>query len=264
MVKISVRSPFDAPVYHAETVGSTMEAAKKLAAQGEPDGTVIVADYQEAGRGRFPERRWVSGAGESLLFTVFFRYGDFSKIPPALTLRTGLAVSSAADHFIAPAKTVIKWPNDILVGQKKLSGILVEGVANTVYIGIGVNVLRQRFPDDGEVARAVSIMAAKNEASELLASAHNDSDNGQMRFLLLEKILAELDNELHQESYAATWRKRLEERLFMRGGEVRFAPGGRGTEDSVSGRVTGIGGNGELILQTASGVQKFISGEIRL
>jgi BirA family biotin operon repressor/biotin-[acetyl-CoA-carboxylase] ligase len=262
MIIVSVQSPFDAPVYHAETVGSTMEAAKELAAKGEPDGTVIVADYQEMGRGRFPERRWVSGAGESLLFTVFFRYGDFSKIPPALTLRVGLAVSSAADHFIAPAKTTIKWPNDILVGSKKLSGILVEGVANTVYIGIGVNVLQQ--PDNGDVARAVSIMAAKNEASALTASANNDGNNGQMRFLLLEKILAELDNELHQKSYAATWQKRLEQRLFMRGEEVRFAPGGRGTEDRVSGRVTGIGGGGELVLQTASGVQKFISGEIRL
>jgi BirA family biotin operon repressor/biotin-[acetyl-CoA-carboxylase] ligase len=265
MVAVSVRSPFDAPVYHVETVGSTMDAAKELAARGEPDGTVIVADYQETGRGRFPERRWVSGAGESLLFTVFFRYGDFSEIPPALTLRVGLAVSSAADRFIAPQKTAIKWPNDILVGQKKLSGILVEGIANTVYIGIGVNVSQPQFAGNGDadIARAVSIMTAKNGASKLLVSANSEGGK-QTRFLLLEEILAELDNELHQESHMAAWRQRLEERLFMRGKEVNFAPGGRGTEDMVRGCIIGIGGGGELVLQTASGEKKFISGEIRL
>jgi BirA family biotin operon repressor/biotin-[acetyl-CoA-carboxylase] ligase len=260
MVLASVRSPFDAPVYHVGVTGSTMDAAKELAERGEPDGTVIVADYQEQGRGRFAERRWLSGAGESLLFTIFFRYRDFSAIPVALTLRAGLAVSAAVDRFIAPQKTAVKWPNDILVNGKKLVGILAEAVSNTVYIGVGVNVLQECFPGGSDpLARAGSIMSVLKDSGQVYAPL----DDG-MRFLLLEQILAELDSELRNEACALDWQTRLEARLFMRGKEVDFAPGGRGTEDAVRGVVTGITDGGGLVLLTAAGEKTFISGEIRL
>jgi BirA family biotin operon repressor/biotin-[acetyl-CoA-carboxylase] ligase len=237
-----------------------MDAAKELADRGEPDGTVIVADYQDRGRGRFAGRRWLSKASESLLFTVFFRYGDLSAIPVALMLRAGLAVSTAVDSFIAPTQTAVKWPNDILAGEKKLAGILAEAVSNTVYIGVGVNVLQERFSDGGDaLAHAGSIMTALKDAGRADVSLGDGT-----RFLLLEKILAELDGELRNTAFALDWRARLEARLFMRGKEVSFAPGGRGTEDVIRGVVTGINGGGELILQTAAGKKTFISGEIRL
>ncbi|MDR1096301.1 MAG: biotin--[acetyl-CoA-carboxylase] ligase [Spirochaetaceae bacterium] len=260
MVLVPVRSPFDAPVYHAGVTGSTMDVAKELAERGEPDGTVIVADYQEQGRGRFADRRWLSGAGESLLFTIFFRYRDFSEIPVALTLRAGLAVSAAVDGFVAPEKTAVKWPNDILAGGKKLAGILAEAVSNTVYIGVGVNVLQERFPSGADpLARAGSIASALKDSGQVYTPLGDGT-----RFLLLEKILAELDGELRNEACARDWRARLEDRLFMRGQEVDFAPGGRGTEDVVRGIVTGITDGGGLVLQTAAGEKTFISGEIRL
>ncbi|MDR1468876.1 MAG: biotin--[acetyl-CoA-carboxylase] ligase [Spirochaetaceae bacterium] len=267
----SVRSPFDGPVYRIERTGSTMEDAKRFADEGAPDGTVIVADYQERGRGRFAERLWVSEAGESLLFTIFFRYNDFSHIPEALTLRTGLAVSEAVDGFIKPEKTAVKWPNDVMAGKKKLAGILTEGVSNTVFIGVGVNVFQRHFPANQGTGRmnAASIALVKPEP-EVPEGASGFGAEDQVaardatRFLLLEKILAELDGELNTESRVFAWRERLEKRLFMRGREVVFAPGGRGTENMVRGVVKGIGGGGELLVQTASGEETFISGEIRL
>jgi BirA family biotin operon repressor/biotin-[acetyl-CoA-carboxylase] ligase len=261
MVLTPIRSPFDAPVYHVGVIGSTMDVAKALAERGEPDGTVIVADYQEQGRGRFAERRWLSGAGESLLFTVFFRYRDFSAMPVALTLRAGLAVSAAVDRFIAPDKTAVKWPNDILAGGKKLSGILAEAVSNTVYIGVGVNVLQECFPGGADsLVHAGSIVSVLKEN----AGRADVPVSGETRFLLLEQILLELDSELHNGAFALDWRGRLEDRLFMRGQEVRFAPGGRGSQDVVRGLVRGIGNGGGLVLQTATGEKTFISGEIRL
>jgi BirA family biotin operon repressor/biotin-[acetyl-CoA-carboxylase] ligase len=265
MVLVSVRSPFDAPVYHIGVTGSTMDVAKELADRGEPGGTVIAADYQERGRGRFAERRWLSGAGESLLFTIFFRYRDFSVIPVALTLRVGLAVSVAVDGFIAPQKTAVKWPNDILVNDRKLAGILTEVVSNTVYIGVGVNVLQEHFSDSGDsLVHAGSIAMVLKDSGQVYTPLGDET-----RFLLLEKILAELDNELRNEACALDWQARLEDRLFMRGKEVDFAPGGRGTEDVVRGVVTGITDSGGLVLLTAAGektfIEKtFISGEIRL
>jgi BirA family biotin operon repressor/biotin-[acetyl-CoA-carboxylase] ligase len=272
---LSIRSPFGGPVYHVERTGSTMEDAKRFADEGAPDGTVIVADYQEQGRGRFAERPWVSGAGESLLFTIFFRYGDFSRMPEALTLRTGLALAEAVDGFIEPEKTAVKWPNDVMADGKKLAGILTEGVSNAVFIGVGVNVFQRRFPASPGFARATSIAlvtpiepATGNAGSREGVSGYGTEDRADarnaIRFLLLEKILAELDGELNSESCARTWRERLEERLYLLGREIIFAPGGRGTEDVVRGVIKGIGGGGELLLRTASGEEKFISGEIRL
>jgi BirA family biotin operon repressor/biotin-[acetyl-CoA-carboxylase] ligase len=255
-----------------------MDDAKRLADEGAPNGTVIVADYQEQGRGRFAERPWVSGVGESLLFTLFFRYKNFSRIPEALTLRMGLAVSQAVDGFIEPEKTAIKWPNDVMADEKKLAGILTEGVSNTVFIGVGLNVFQRSFPEYPGAGRINAASIVSIGSQKLLKSAQGKSGlpesvtgfeaenqaHDAMRFLILEKILAELDGELNKESRVCTWRERLEERLYLRGREAVFAPGGRGTEDVVQGVIKGIGDSGELLVQTASGEEKFISGEIRL
>ncbi|MDR2103889.1 MAG: biotin--[acetyl-CoA-carboxylase] ligase, partial [Treponema sp.] len=77
MKKISLVTPFFAPIYHRETTSSTMSDARLLAVRGEPHGTVVMADVQEEGRGRIRGRLWVSGRGESLLFTILLRYPGF-------------------------------------------------------------------------------------------------------------------------------------------------------------------------------------------
>jgi biotin-(acetyl-CoA carboxylase) ligase len=123
-----------------------------------------------------------------------------------------------------------------------------------------VNVLQECFPGGSDpLARAGSIMSVLKDSGQVYAPL----DDGT-RFLLLEQILAELNNELRNGACALDWQTRLEARLFMRGKEVDFAPGGRGTEDVVRGVVTGITDDGGLVLQTVAGEKTFISGEIRL
>ena len=129
-------------VYHSVT-GSTNDDALAEARAGAAHGTTFVADLQTAGRGR-RQAAWLSPAGENLLFSVLLRPAIATPRLSGLPLVTGLAVRDAVAPLIA-ASPLVKWPNDILVDDKKLCGILVEsqirgaeGVA--VVIGIGLNV----------------------------------------------------------------------------------------------------------------------------
>jgi BirA family biotin operon repressor/biotin-[acetyl-CoA-carboxylase] ligase len=106
-----------------------------------PEGTVLVARSQTAGRGRLG-RTWISPPGKSLTFSVLLRPGD--AIPPArrgwLPLAAGLAVASAV-RTVAGVPADLKWPNDVLHDSRKLAGILVEqSPSGAVVIGIGLNV----------------------------------------------------------------------------------------------------------------------------
>ncbi|MCL2319163.1 MAG: biotin--[acetyl-CoA-carboxylase] ligase, partial [Treponema sp.] len=109
---LPLNNPFGAPVYHEESVSSTMDTARDLARKQAPHGTVITVDFQEAGRGR-SGRSWITDPGKNLLFTILLRYKDIQSIPAALTLRTGLAVSLAVED-LAPSlcgSVTVKWPN---------------------------------------------------------------------------------------------------------------------------------------------------------
>ncbi len=135
-----------------ETVSSTQDYAKRLAEEGAPEGTVVVARIQDHGRGRLG-RRWLSPEG-GLWFSLILR----PSCPPAqvagLTLLAAVSVAEAINEE-AGAKAGIKWPNDILIGDKKLGGVLTEmtatmNVVDYVVVGIGlnVNVETDKFPHD--------------------------------------------------------------------------------------------------------------------
>ncbi|MCP4690738.1 MAG: biotin--[acetyl-CoA-carboxylase] ligase [Desulfobacterales bacterium] len=129
-------------IHYFPEVASTMNIARNLAREGCPEFTVVIADRQTKGRGRLA-RTWLSGDG-GLYFTLVLR----PKIPPVLSARVTFAASltlarTLQDRFRVDAR--VKWPNDILVNEKKLSGMLsemeAEGDAVTfVNIGLGVNV----------------------------------------------------------------------------------------------------------------------------
>jgi len=258
---MKLNNPFGAPVYHEETVSSTFDLARVLAGQNEPHGTVIAADFQEAGRGRL-NRRWVSERGKSLMFTIILRYADASTMPPALTLRTGLAVSLAIED-LAPAlkggSVRIKWPNDVMINGRKAAGILTEADGKTVLIGVGVNVAQEEFPEQYR-SRAGSIIQFFPALSE------------NARFDLLEKLLSRLYAEIEKpaaESLTAeggTWRELLLERLYKKGETVTFAEGPANSEDLVEGILSGLGPGGELLI-IPKGEEKersFITGELRV
>ncbi len=121
---------------------STLDAIHDLAAQGAPDGTVVVAEVQTAGRGR-DGRTWHSPAGGAWLGMLFRPGGDTG----ALVLRIGLLLADAVDGVLGRASAMLKWPNDLLLGNRKLAGILCEtrwpggGAApQWLAVGIGLNV----------------------------------------------------------------------------------------------------------------------------
>jgi BirA family biotin operon repressor/biotin-[acetyl-CoA-carboxylase] ligase len=124
-----------------EVVASTGSTNADLLARGGPEGQVLVAEEQTAGRGR-AGRTWLSVPGASLTFSVLLRPAS---VPPAargwLPLLTGVAVAAAV-RSAAGVAAVLKWPNDVLVGDRKLAGILAEQspAGDAVVVGVGLNV----------------------------------------------------------------------------------------------------------------------------
>ena len=254
MQRLSVDNPFNAPVYHEDTVDSTMEVSRDLARNGEPHGTVIAADFQSAGRGRLKERAWDMERGTNLAFTVLLRFPGIEGIPSALPLRTGLAVSLAIEDF-APAlagSVLIKWPNDVLIGKAKAVGILVEADGGNVHIGIGVNVGQKQFPG-----------FLQGKATSIGLAANREIADGE-RYKLLEKILIRLRAEV--ETPSNSWRERIEARLYQKGRPVCFAGGPADSPRMVTGILCGIGPGGELLLIPDGGAEtlSFTTGELRL
>jgi len=249
MKRIEVFNPFNAPVYHEETVASTMDISRDLAAMNEGHGTVIVADFQEAGRGRIRERSWEMEKKTNLPFTILLRYPHIEAIPAALTLRSGLATALAIEDF-APTLSgsiKIKWPNDIMIGSKKAAGILSEADGGTVYIGIGINFAQKEFHG-----------ILRNKATSIGIASHRDISPNE-RFILLEKILYRL----HSELGSTDWKSRLEELLYKTGEKVNFIEGAAESGKVFTGRLTGIGPNGELLMEGANGARSFITGELQ-
>jgi BirA family biotin operon repressor/biotin-[acetyl-CoA-carboxylase] ligase len=264
MKLLDLPNPFGAPVYHEETVSSTMDAARLLTESGAPHGTVIAADFQESGRGR-RNRPWKMDRGSNLIFTVILRFPGFS-IPKAMTLKTGLALSFAIED-LAPAlkgRVEIKWPNDIMLLSlktgmaKKAAGILAEVEGNTVYTGVGVNLGQREFPPEYRV-KAGSILLALEEAGTAL-----EVSVPKARFILLEKILFRLRAGLEEEDGEA-WRRDLESRLYRRGERVTFAEGAADSGRIVEGRLEGIGSEGELLIaEDGEKVRACFNGELRV
>jgi len=255
MTSLKIRNPFNAPVYHEETVTSTMDLSRQFESSGGPHGTVATADFQTAGRGRGQNRNWQMNRGENLPFTILLRYPRLEDIPTALTLRTGLAISLAIEDF-APSlhsKVKIKWPNDIMIDGKKNVGILCEADGGNVHIGAGINVAQKEFP------------LPLREKAISIAQAANKNIDCHERFSLLEKILARLFEELNSPQNAADWKSRLEKRLYKIGEQVVFVEGEAGSGKEVRGSLAGVGESGELLILVEGETQprSFVTGELK-
>jgi len=122
-----------------EETGSTNSDLLAAAAQGAPHRTVLVAQHQTAGRGRL-DRRWEAPPGANLLVSLLFR--EIPEAPHVLTQSVGLAAIGACER-VAGVRPTLKWPNDLLLNDVKLAGILAQaqlGAQPAVVVGIGVNV----------------------------------------------------------------------------------------------------------------------------
>ena len=231
------------------TLGSTNTAAMNWADEGAPEGSLILTDYQTAGRGR-QGRTWQADAGHNLMFSVVLR----PPLPPArlnlITLAASLATAEAVEAFTTPLRATIKWPNDVLLEGYKCCGMLLESTlagadTATVILGIGLNVNQPDFPPELE-----------GQATSLLLQT------GQRipRAALLADLVGRLEH--YYEALAedeATIRRAYTARLHGLGHPTML----RFTEEAhpINGIIRGVSETGALCLETADGLRTFHAGE---
>ena len=136
-------------IHRLGAVASTQGEAAGLAATGASEGTVVTATHQSAGRGRHG-REWLDAPGESLLMSIVLRPRIRANLAPQLSLVAAVAVVDALKA--AGGTAAIRWPNDVMVGERKICGMLPEtvtgreGTLEHVILGIGLNVNQRDFP----------------------------------------------------------------------------------------------------------------------
>jgi BirA family biotin operon repressor/biotin-[acetyl-CoA-carboxylase] ligase len=237
IVEPLLRGRFGRPYLWSASCGSTQDL---LRGRGLPEGAVAVTEHQTSGRGR-EGRRWEDTAGRALLLSVLLR-------PPAgsqtqeLSLVAGLAVAEAVEEARDVAS--LKWPNDVLLGGRKVAGILLESTGDEVVCGVGVNVSQT----EGELPTDTRLPAAS-----LLTATGHEPDRAELLAALLETLEHRYD----------AWRRRglvpllgeLEARNALRGRVVRVG--------DATGRVERIAVDGRLALRREDGTETLVaSGEI--
>jgi BirA family transcriptional regulator, biotin operon repressor / biotin---[acetyl-CoA-carboxylase] ligase len=218
-----------------ESTTSTLDVAHRIAAQGAPGGTLVIANEQTAGRGR-GGKSWQSSPGDGLWLTLIERPADSSGLG-VLSLRVGLAAAEALDLF-ASEPIRLKWPNDLYVDDRKLGGILVEArwreqAVEYVAIGLGVNV---------NAPRNVQSAAGLEQGTDRL------------------DVLAELVPAV----VAAARAKGPLQSDEMEEFDARDLARGRRCIEPAIGRVAGITPTGELLVALADSVAAFRSGSLVL
>lgn len=147
---------------YAAVAGSTNTLAHQLAADGGAHGAVVVADAQTRGRGRL-HRNWHSPPGVNLYLSVLLRPDWDAHRGPPISLAAGVALAEAVEEILGRPPQ-LKWPNDLLHGERKLAGILVEAAAQQqmryVVIGLGLNVNQTQFPSELEDTATSLCLAA--------------------------------------------------------------------------------------------------------
>lgn len=143
-----------------DRIGSTNAEVARRAADGAAEGLLVLADEQAAGRGRHG-RGWVAPPGTSLMGSLLLRPTQPMARVALLPLLTGLALVEACAAVVPDAEPALKWPNDLLVGERKAAGILVEAPADgIVVVGIGVNVDWRGVNRPAELAAVTSLAEA--------------------------------------------------------------------------------------------------------
>ncbi len=231
--------------------GSTQNIARALAEAGAPEWTLVIADYQTDGRGQHG-KSWIAPPGTSLMFSLLLRPGS----PEAMSLlpiRTGIILSRVLDSLFKnagnDAHTLLKWPNDILVGNSKLAGILAEGsIRNEQFyaiLGIGINVYRADL-EIGENASYQPIFI-----NDIITQNIN-------RLSILDAAITALRGSLRSdlEDLMPSEVEEFARRDWMRGRRV---------EEPLQGKAAGINRRGHLLVENDLGnIETIIAGSVAL
>jgi BirA family transcriptional regulator, biotin operon repressor / biotin---[acetyl-CoA-carboxylase] ligase len=235
------------PVHRHASLPSTMDEAKRLAREGAPHGTAVVAEEQTGGRGQMGHA-WCSPKGGLYLSVVLRGIED----PRMVTLALGNAVAEALE--VAGVEPRLKWVNDVLVGERKMAGILVEGESTgnrleflVAGIGINVNGTVDALPEE-----------VRPLATTLEQELHCDTCIPDLETLVLDSIWRWAD--VLRAGDAASVLEGWKSRDATRGRKVKVHLPGGGT---LEGTAAGIDGEGHLLVDTPQGLQAVMQGSVR-
>ena len=235
-------------VHFARETDSTNLWIKRLAKEGASEGTLALAEFQSAGRGRLG-RSWEVPEGTSVMMSILLRPKFEPQYAPTLTLVMGMAVAKAVKNLGFDVS--IKWPNDVVVSHKKICGILTEmgvrdGKIDYAVIGVGINVNIREFPEE---------MADK--ATSLYLESGREFDRSQIPGLVMEAF------EEYYEKFAATCdlsglKEEYESILANYNQPVRVL-----AKEPYEGVARGITDGGELLVEKTDGTIVAVSaGEV--
>lgn len=225
-----------------------MDEARELGDQGAPEGTVVIAEEQTAGRGRF-NRAWISPRGQNLSFSVLLRPTQAQL--PFMNMAATLAVSGAVAD-VAGLSPTIKWPNDVRVNGRKLSGILVEtqmaaSEVRCAVVGIGVNVNfdPSQYPEIASTATSI----------------FRETGRKASRTRVLQRTLERFDDLYRVVKGGGSLTKEWASQLDTLGRTVQV----RWQEQVLEGRAEGVDEQGNLILSRSDGTTvAVVAGEVTL
>jgi BirA family biotin operon repressor/biotin-[acetyl-CoA-carboxylase] ligase len=243
--------PLSGQVVFLNRTGSTNDVALELAADGAAEGLVVIADEQTSGRGR-QGRPWHSPAGSGLYVSIVLRpppaSRDGVRAASLVTLAAGVALAEGVEAVTA-LSAEIKWPNDLLIGRRKLAGILAESAASDlacVVLGYGINVRTREWPQEisqratsleSELGRSIDRWVICAETIAAVSRRYRDLVDGRFDAILDE------------------WRRRSPSSRDA--GVAWQTPAG-----PVSGVTAGIDDEGALLVRTGSGVERIVGGAV--
>ncbi len=229
-------------IHRVHETASTQQDAAALAAKGEPHGTAVLADIQTAGIGR-QGHTWHSADQGGLYLSIILRMPPNTAALPIVTMALGLAAQRAINDA-AQVAADIRWPNDVMLNERKLAGILVQSLEGALIAGIGVNVNQQSFPEDlAQIATSLRIETGAEHPKDKLAE-RIVTESLRYTTLLVETGKREI---LQRFTENSTW------------------PQGKAVE--VDGRIRGVTAgldpNGFLLVRTPTGIETIIAGGVR-
>ena len=239
--------PFDLPgraVHWFPSVDSTMTIASQLAREGCPSGTVVVADRQTAGMGRHG-RSWHSEPGAGLYVSIVLRLELGSEAIPLVMLALGIGTQQAIAEVSGLAPD-LRWPNDILIHEKKCAGILANAEGGAIIAGIGINVSHAGFPPDlAPLATSLRLAGAPDVSREELLAALVRSIEDSCKILTHEGPAAICEMFTHASSYA-------------QGRRVRVDQGAGFDAGFMEGVTCGVNPSGFLVVRQDNGTETVI------
>lgn len=240
-------------IEYFDEVGSTQRIAAEMAEQGAAQGSIVIAERQNAGRGRMG-RKWHSPPGVNLYATIILRPTIPLAEVPRLSLVAGVAAAEALE-MAAPGIVALKWPNDVWLNGRKAGGIIAEAVTDPsrglqcVLLGIGLNLnlAARDIPPD-----------LRDKATSVLVATGYPCDRVGIASALLQKLNTRY-METERQGFAAV-RPLWERYSALTGRIVTVADGAA----RMTGTVTGIDSDGALMLDTVEGPVRILTGDVSI